>query len=106
MVNRNLCPPALIYLVFSIIEVIMDTSIGLYNTALIKFVISVIMTYLLDSLCKNNLGIIAWIFVFIPFIMKTIVVAILLLGLGLSPSQGSIPVVVPDQQRNMRKRIS
>ena len=94
----SICPPAFIYLVFSVIEVIMDTSIGLYNTALIKFVISILMTYALDLLCKNNLGVVAWIFVFIPFILKTIVVAILLLGLGLSPSQGSLPSYAPIQE--------
>lgn len=104
--TMNLCPPAFIYLVFSIIEVIMDTSIGLYNTALIKFVISTMMTFLLDSLCKNNLSIISWIFVIIPFIMKTIVVAILLLGLGLSPSKGSIPVVVPEERIRQNKQKS
>ena len=104
--TMNLCPPAFIYLVFSIIEVIMDTSIGLYNTALIKFVISTMMTFLLDSLCKNNLGMISWIFVIIPFILKTIIVAILLLGLGLSPSKGSMPVVLPDEQPQKKKRIS
>lgn len=94
----SICPPAFIYLVFSVIEVIMDTSVGLYNTALVKFVISILMTYALDLLCKHNLGVVAWIFVFIPFILKTIVVAILLLGLGLSPSQGSLPSYVPIQE--------
>lgn len=102
----NICSPALIYLVFSMIEVIMDTSIGLYNTSLIKFVISILMTYLLDSLCKNNLGIVSWIFVFIPFILKTIVVAVLLLGLGLSPSKGSMPIIVPDERKRQNKWIS
>ena len=32
----NLCPPALIYLIFSLVQIIIDTLKGLYNTAFIK----------------------------------------------------------------------
>ena len=32
----NLCPPALIYLVFSIIQIVIDIGKGFYNTAFAK----------------------------------------------------------------------
>ena len=35
----NLCPPAIIYLIFSITQILIDTFKGLYNTAFIKFII-------------------------------------------------------------------
>ena len=37
MAIESLCPPALIYLVFSITQILIDTFHGLYNTALMKF---------------------------------------------------------------------
>ena len=90
MVFTDLCPPALIYLLFSITQVVIDTVKGLYNTALIKIWVSTIFTILLNYLCQSGLGIISWLIVFIPFILMTLVVSILLLMFGLDPSTGKI----------------
>lgn len=90
MVFTDLCPPALIYLLFSITQVVIDTVKGLYNTALIKIWVAVIFTILLNYLCQSGLGIISWLIVFIPFILMTLVVSILLLMFGLDPSTGKI----------------
>ena len=92
MVFSNLCPPALIYLIFSITQVVIDTVKGLYNTALIKIWVSIVFTILLNYLCQSGLGIISWLIVFIPFILMTLVVSILLLMFGLDPSTGKIKV--------------
>lgn len=59
MVFTDLCPPALIYLLFSITQVVIDTVKGLYNTALIKVWVAVIFTILLNYLCQSGLGIIS-----------------------------------------------
>jgi hypothetical protein len=90
MAFKNLCPPALIYLLFSITQVVIDTVRGLYNTALIKIWVAFIFTILLNYLCQLGLGIISWFIVFIPFLLMTLVVAILLLMFGLDPSTGKI----------------
>jgi len=90
MVFTDLCPPALIYLLFSITQVVIDTVKGLYNTALIKIWVAIIFTILLNYLCQSGLGIISWLIVFIPFILMTLVVSILLLMFGLDPSTGKI----------------
>ena len=36
MVFSEVCPPALIYLAYSIIQISIDTASGMYNTALVK----------------------------------------------------------------------
>ena len=98
MAFQNLCPPALIYLIFSITQIVIDTVKGLYNTALIKIWVAFIFTILLNYLCQAGLGIISWFIVFIPFLLMTLVVAILLLMFGLDPATGKIKIL--DNKRN------
>ena len=98
MAFQNLCPPALIYLIFSITQIVIDTVKGLYNTALIKIWVAFIFTILLNYLCNLGLGIISWFIVFIPFLLMTLVVAILLLMFGLDPSTGKIKIL--DNKKN------
>ena len=88
----KLCPPALIYVVFSLAQILIDTFKGLYNTAFMKFVVSILVTLLLNGLCEGGLGIVSWIIVFIPFILMTFVVAMLLYIFGLNASIGASSV--------------
>jgi hypothetical protein len=67
----------------------MDLYTGLINTAVIKFFIMIIMTILLNLLCQRDLAIISWIIVFIPFIMMTFIVSLILYIFGLSKTTGS-----------------
>jgi|TARA_R110001592_G_scaffold39040_2_gene128637 hypothetical protein len=97
MAFQNLCPPALIYLLFSITQVVIDTVKGLYNTALVKVWVAFVFTILLNYLCQLGLGIISWLIVFIPFLLMTLVVAILLLMFGLDPSTGKLKVTDPNK---------
>ena len=98
MAFQNLCPPALIYLLFSITQIVIDTVKGFYNTALIKIWVTFIFTILLNYLCDLGLGIISWIIVFIPFILMTLIVSILLLMFGLDPATGKIKVINNDNK--------
>jgi len=99
MLNQ-LCPPALIYLIFSITQIVIDTVKGLYNTALIKVWVAIIFTVLLNYLCQLGLGIISWFIVFIPFILMTLIVGILLLMFGLDPTTGKMRVKDPDHKHH------
>ena len=92
MVFNQLCPPALIYLIFSTTQVIIDSVKGLYNTALMKIWVAILFTILLNYLCSLGLGTISWLIVFIPFILMTLVVAVLLLMFGLDPSTGKLKI--------------
>ena len=68
----------------------MDSLKGNYNIAMVKLFISLLFTILLNHLCQRGLGIISWIIVFIPFMLMTLIAAILLVMLGLDPAQGKL----------------
>ena len=62
----------------------------MYNLAFIKIWVAFVFTVLLNYLCITGLGIISWLIVFIPFILMTIIVSMLLLMFGLDPKTGTI----------------
>jgi len=86
----NLCAPAIIYLIFSVTQILIDTIKGLYNTALMKGVVTFMVTILLNILCERGLGVVSWIIVFIPFILMTVIVSMLLYIFGLDAATGSL----------------
>ncbi len=87
--------PALIYLIFSFSHVVIDTYKGLYNTAIIEIWISAVFTILLNLLCMQNLGFIAWIIISIPFILMTVIASLLLFMFKLNPATGQTLTTVP-----------
>lgn len=93
----KVCTPAFIYIVFSLTQIIVDTIKGLYNTAFFKFIVSILITILLDALCKGGMGIISWIIVFIPFIFMTVIVSILLYIFGLDAATGQLDLKCESQ---------
>lgn len=88
----SLCAPALIYVAFSLTQIVIDTFKGLYNTAFFKVIVMIIITILLNSLCQAGMGIVSWIIVFIPFIFMSVIVAILLYVFGLDPETGTLKI--------------
>jgi ABC-type polysaccharide transport system permease subunit len=88
----NLCAPALIYVAFSLTQIVIDTFKGLYNTAFFKVIVMIIITILLNALCQAGMGIVSWIIVFIPFIFMSVIVAILLFVFGLDPATGKLNI--------------
>jgi hypothetical protein len=86
----NLCPPAILYLGFSLTQIIIDTFKGFYNTAFFKTIVMIIFTLLLNILCKQGLSIISWLIVFIPFILMTYITAVLMFVFGLSPTSDNL----------------
>lgn len=81
---RLLCKPALIYLIFGITQVIFDMYGKFFELALVKLIVCFLITFVLDTLCKSGMTSIAWIFIFIPFMLMTIVISILLLALSVN----------------------
>jgi len=90
MIVNTICTPALIYLIFSVAHVLIDTFKGLYNTALIKIFLTIFFTFILNYLCQAGLGILSWLIIFVPFILMTVIVTMLLFMFGLNPSTGRI----------------
>ncbi len=92
MVLANVCSPALIYLVFSLTQVTIDTMHGNYNKAFIKLWVCMIFTLLLNHLCHRGLGLVSWLIVFIPFLLMSIIVTMLLVMFGLDPETGKLAI--------------
>jgi len=86
----NLCPPAIIYVLFSLTQIIIDLMNGLYNTISIKIIVTIMVTLLLNILCEKGLGVVSWVIVFIPFILMTVIVSLLLYVFGLDVATGQI----------------
>ena len=86
----NLCAPAIIYLIFSITQILIDTFKGLYNTAFMKIIVAIMVTLLLNILCEKQLTVVSWIIVFIPFMLMTVIVSILLYTFGLDAATGTL----------------
>lgn len=72
----SLCPPALLYLLYVVIHVGLDLSLRMYATAVIKVVMGVAGTVILDALCGVDLGIVSWAIVATPFIMVALATSI------------------------------
>lgn len=105
MAFENICPPALIYIIFSLIQIIIDAYNGLYNTALLKSCVAIIFTTLLNYLCDIGLGVISWFIVFIPFILMTVIISVLLLVFGLDPTTGKSNVYINNKHASPKKPV-
>jgi predicted membrane protein len=103
MVLQKICAPALIYLIFSLTQVVIDTVQGIYNVAFIKLWVALIFTIILNFLCSNGLGIVSWIIVFIPFILMTVIVTMILLMFGLNPVTGKKRHINHPRKKRRRK---
>jgi len=90
MFLEHLCPPALLYVAFSLTQIIIDIFKNMYNTAFFKLIVTIIFTIALNTLCRQGLGIVSWFIVFVPFIMMSIITTLLLFAFGLSPSAGKL----------------
>ncbi len=83
-----ICIPALIYLVYTIIYILMDIKNNLYNNIILKIWISILIFAVLQMLCSNDLNVIAWIMISIPFIYMVLVMAILIYVVQVDPTTG------------------
>ena len=79
---ESLCPPSLLYLIYSVIHVGLDLSQGLFATALVKGVMGVAGVVVLDTLCGIELGVVSWAIIATPFLMMALATSISL-GLGM-----------------------
>jgi hypothetical protein len=79
---EELCPPALLYLLYVVIQIGLDLSLGLWVTATAKIIGGVAGTIILNALCGVDLGIVSWAIVATPFIITALATAISL-GIGL-----------------------
>ena len=69
---ENLCPPAFLYLLYIGVHVVLDLTLGLYATAIIKVLTGFGLVFLLDSFCRVDLGIFSWVIIATPFVITAL----------------------------------
>jgi hypothetical protein len=73
---EQLCPPALLYLIFLVIQLGLDLSLGLWITFAIKLFVGFAVVVLLDTFCGIGLSPVSWFLVAAPFVMTALATAI------------------------------
>lgn len=105
MALEEVCSPAIIYVAFSVIHILIDVFKNSYNAALVKFIIMIVFTTLLNILCERGLGIVSWFIVFIPFITMTLLSQLVLMALHMSKSrENDKPMTYLDEINLLRSK--
>lgn len=71
-----LCPPALLYLIFLVIQLGLDLSLGMWVTFIIKLVLGLAVVKVLDTFCGIGLSPVSWFVVATPFVITALATAI------------------------------
>jgi hypothetical protein len=87
MILNYLCAPALLYVVFFLIQIVIEISNESYKQALTQAIICVIFTCILQIFCNAELTLVAWLLVFIPVIMYTYMVLLIFMVFRLNPDK-------------------
>lgn len=73
---EDLCPPALLYLIFLVIQLGLDASLGMWFTFAVKAILGVAVVVVLDTFCGIGLTPVSWFLVAMPFIITSLATAI------------------------------
>jgi hypothetical protein len=73
---EDLCPPAFLYLIFLVVQLGLDASLGMWITLVIKTLLGLATVVVLDTLCGVELTPVAWFLVAAPFIITALATAI------------------------------
>ena len=102
---ESLCPPAFLYVLYVLAHVALDISLGLYLTAGIKVLTGIGLTFLLDSFCRVDLGIVSWVVIATPFVITALASSIAMgLQLDKTITKYAIENFVPISADNTKNR--
>lgn len=73
---EDLCPPALLYLIFLVVQLGLDASLGMWVTLVVKAVLGFATVIVLDTFCGIELGVVSWFLVATPFLVTALATAI------------------------------
>jgi hypothetical protein len=73
---EDLCPPALLYLIFLVVQLGLDASLGMWVTLVVKVILGFATVLLLDTFCGIELGVVSWFLVATPFLITALATAI------------------------------
>jgi dolichyl-phosphate-mannose--protein O-mannosyl transferase len=93
---EDLCPPALLYLIFLAVQLGLDASLGMWVTLVIKTFLGLATVVVLDTLCGVELSAVSWFLVAAPFIITALATAI---------AMGSNFDVTVMQQLNLKEKF-
>lgn len=85
----SICGPVIMYIIFSITQIIIDIYNGSYSNIVQKSIVTIMVSLLLNILCDKGFSLVAWLIVFIPFILMTLLVVIILYVFGLDVVSGN-----------------
>ena len=94
---EKICPPALLYLGFSMIQITIDLFQGDYTTSLLKFIIMLIFVTVLNVLCLNGFTKLVWFIVLIPILLLTYISSVLFYVFGINPERSNVTIHKPQQ---------
>ena len=86
MIIETLCPPAIVFIVFVMVHVIMELYDYKYKRALLKTLLAILVVCLLEALCLSNMSIISWVIVFMPLIIYSYMTLIIFFVLSVLQS--------------------
>jgi hypothetical protein len=73
---EDLCPPALLYLIFLVVQLGLDASLGMWITLVVKAFLGFATVAVLDIFCDIQLGVVSWFLVAAPFLITAVGTAI------------------------------
>jgi len=73
---EDLCPPALLYLIFLVVQLGLDASLGMWITLVVKAFLGFATVAVLDVFCGVQLGVVSWFLVAAPFVITALGTAI------------------------------
>jgi hypothetical protein len=82
---EDLCPPAFLFLLYVVVHIAMDLSLGMYMTAGVKLVAGIVQIFLLNAFCKVDLGLVSWVIIATPFLVMALATSI---AMGLQMDKG------------------
>ena len=73
---EELCPPALLYLIYIVVQVGLDLTLGMYITAGVMVLAGLAGVVILDGFCSVDLGIVSWVIMAMPFVITALATSI------------------------------
>ena len=72
----NLCPPALLYALFLAVQLGFDVADFAWFTVVTKLVFGGATIFILDLLCRLNLGLVSWFLIAMPFLVTALATSV------------------------------
>ena len=83
-----LCMPVKVLAVFVIVQIFIDLFTGYYNRSLMKIFFAVLYGLLVAWVCSIGANVVAWLLVFIPFALFSLIIVMLLYFFKLKETTG------------------